>query len=125
GVAYFHMLQRTRSWDDIQRVTNQSFGLLTHHLFDTHPDDLRDALLNNSENAVHYLDELTATLQEFRQILAAKDQSALEAALIDNAEQYNIWLNHRVSGKWDDDHDAGRPSVGEMAISSLMGGFLS
>jgi prephenate dehydrogenase len=47
GVAAFYTLSRNPGWGDLQRLTNPPFGRLTHQLFDTHPDDMRDAWLNN------------------------------------------------------------------------------
>jgi len=125
GVALFHTLSHNGGWGDAQRLTNPAFGLMTHHLFDTHPDDLRDALLNNRENVGRMLDELMLTLQNFRRTLYTGDRDALEAVLVDAAQEYNGWLNLRVSGKWDEESRPQQSSMGEIAMSGMLGGFLA
>lgn len=126
GVAAFTMLARNPGWGDIQRLTNPDFGRLTHHLFDTHPDDLRDLWLNNRDSLVHYLDTMLETLQAFRHALAAGDRDALEAGLGEAADSYSAWINRRHNNKWDDSAGQSKgPSAGEMIMSGLMGGYLS
>ncbi|MBA3873472.1 MAG: prephenate dehydrogenase/arogenate dehydrogenase family protein [Chloroflexota bacterium] len=126
GLASFYTATHSSGWVDAQRVTNPAFGRLTHHLYDTHPDDLRDLLLQNSENIVRKTDELMSTLQSLRDILARKDQDALEAALENAADAYNVWINRRSNGKWDDSKDEvnGASFAGNM-MTGLMGGFLA
>jgi hypothetical protein len=97
---------------------------VTHHLFDTHPDDLRDLWLNNRDSLVRHTDSLIETLQQFRDVLAADDHDAVEAALVDAADRYTGWLSRRVSGKWDQE-DAPRASSTESLMSGLMGGYLA
>jgi prephenate dehydrogenase len=124
GVALFRMAAGSPGWDDIQRMTNPDFGRVTHHLFDTHPDDLRDLWLNNRDSLVRHTDSLIETLQQFRDVLAADDRDAVEAALVDAADRYTGWLSRRVSGKWDQE-DAPRASSTESLMSGLMGGYLA
>ncbi len=126
GLASFYTANHTSGWIDAQRVTNPAFGRLTHHLYDTHPDDLRDVLLQNSSNVVRHTDELIKTLQSLRDILARKDQNALEAALEQAADTYNQWINKRSNGKWDDSEEQvnGASFAGNM-MTGLMGGFLA
>lgn len=125
GVAMFYLMHRSSGWGDTQRLTNPAFGLLTHHLYDTHPDDLRDAWLNNRDNLLRSLDELTATLRSFRELLAANDQAALEAALIQASDEYSQWINRRHNARWDEDKAAGQvPSMGQMMFGGIMGNRL-
>ncbi len=125
GVALFRMAANSPAWDDLQRMTNPDFGRVTHHLFDTHPDDLRDLWLNDRDSLVRHTDSLIETLQQLRDVLAANDRSAVEAALVDAADRYSGWLNRRVSGNWDQDDPAPRPTSGESIMSGLMGGYLA
>ncbi len=126
GAAAFYMTIRGQTWNDAQRVTNASFGRLTHHLHDTHPDDLRDALLNNRVSLVHQLDQFIATLSDFRGILAQNDRAALEAALIASSDAYSAWINRRHNARWDEGKaDINTPSVSGMLMTGLMGNFLS
>jgi prephenate dehydrogenase len=116
GVATFTSLSRNPGWGDIQRLINPDFGRLTHHLFDTHPDDLRDSWLNNRDSLVNYIDTMIESLESFRQV---------EAVLAEAADNYSLWINRRHNNKWDEEKSAKTPSTGEMLMSGLMGGFLS
>lgn len=126
GVAAFYTAYKGQGWNDAQRFTNPDFGRLTHHLYDTHPDDLRDSWLNNRDNMLRHLDAMLETLHTFRGILAQNDQAALEAALTDAAEAYSVWINRRHNARWEDDSQQERNlSLGGSVMNNLMGGFLS
>jgi prephenate dehydrogenase len=127
GVALFYASSRGSGWGDGQRLTNASFGRITHHLHDTHPDDLRDALLNNREALLRQLDAFMGTLKSFRDVIERSDRAALEAALIESADAYSAWINRRATGQWiDDDSGAEKaPTLGNMVMSGFMGSFLS
>jgi prephenate dehydrogenase len=124
SVATFRALSSSDGWSEAQRVTNPAFGRVTHRIMDTHPDDIRDMLLNNRENVVRYLDEVLASLQGFREVLAEDDQDAVEAALVSAEEKYQAWLKRRSQGKWDEALEQERPEGGSM-LSGMLGGFLS
>lgn len=126
GLASFYTATRSPGWIDAQRVTNPSFGRLTHHMYDTHPDDLRDLLLKNGNSLVRQTDELINTLKSLRDVIAAQDQAALESALEEASDAYTTWINRRSNGKWDDtkSEPSGTSIAGQM-MSGLMGGFLS
>ncbi|MCA0456487.1 MAG: prephenate dehydrogenase/arogenate dehydrogenase family protein [Chloroflexi bacterium] len=126
GLASFYTASQAAGWVDSQRVTNPAFGRLTHHLYDTHPDDLRDLILNNRDSILRQTDELLVTLKALREIIAENDQDSLEEALTTAADSYNTWINKRSNGKWDDSKDdSSNPSFGGNLVSGLMGGFLS
>jgi prephenate dehydrogenase len=124
GLGLFHMLREDEGWDDAQRVGNPSFGRLTHHLYDTHPDDMRDLLLQNRQNIVRQVDQLIETLRTLRGILAENNRAALEEALIESAKAYNEWLLHRQNARWDD-NEPGRPQSRDLLMGGLLGGYLS
>lgn len=122
GIAAFYALQKRGDWGDARRAGNPSFGRLTHHLFDAHPDDVRDLLLNNRDNVVRQLDSALETLHTLRDILAQNDQKALEGLLIDSAQTYQEWIARRQKGEWDDKDKSGkRESSGEIFMSGLFG----
>jgi hypothetical protein len=125
GVAFFHMMVNRRGWDDAQRLTNPAFGMMTHHLFDSHPDDIRDLWLHNRDNVLHYLDDLMLTLRELRGVLAGSDVAAVESVLESSMDKYELWFNRRVKTRWDYDpairKDAPMPNV----MSTLFGSFLA
>lgn len=126
GVAAFYMTLKGQGWNDAQRFTNPAFGRLTHHLHDTHPDDLRDMLLNNRVSLVPQIDQLIETLTAFRGTLVRNDRAALEAALIESSDAYSNWINRRHNARWDDEKaELNTPSVGGMLMTGLMGNFLS
>lgn len=126
GFSAFYTLDRTRGWVDIQRTGNPSFGRLTHHLHDTHPDDVRDLLLNNRENSLHHLDALIETLNGVRAAIARSDRAALESILIDSSAQYTQWIKRRMKGQWEGDEKAdAAPSRADGLMSGLFGSYLS
>ncbi len=125
GVSSFYALKNNAGWGDIERLTNPPFGRLTHQLFDTHPDDLRDLWLNNRQSMVHYLDEMLQTLSEIRQVLQQDDRDALEAVLTEAADAYSLWINRRHNNKWDESVKGTNISTSETLMSGLMGGFLA
>lgn len=125
GVALFRAALTSPGWDDLQRMTNPDFGRATHHLFDTHPDDLRDLWLNNRDALLRHTDHLIATLQALRDVLAAGDRAAVEAAVIGAADAYSAWVNRRFSGNWDQQAPTPRPTTGETIMTGLMGGYLA
>jgi prephenate dehydrogenase len=125
GIAMFSMLRQSAGWGDAQRTGNPALGLLTHHLNDTHPDDIRDLLLNNVGNTLRYLDELIETLNAYRAVLAARDQAALEAELITTLEHYQAWLTKRNNGDWDKQLETPNSSSGNLLMSGFLGGFLT
>lgn len=124
SVAAFRALSSSDGWDEMQRLTNPAFGRLTHHLMDTHPDDLRDLLLNNADNTVRYLDAVMAALGELRDVLADGDRDAIEAATVDAETRYANWIRRRSQGKWDDMLDQARPE-GTSILTGMLGGFLT
>ena len=126
GVAAFYSLQRSDGWNDAQRAGNPAFGRMTRHLYDTHPDDLRDMLLHNRENVVRQIDSTIETLRIVRDVLAQNDQKALEGLLIDAAQVYGQWVGRRQRGEWDDrDLQVKRESGGELLMTGLFGNKLS
>jgi prephenate dehydrogenase len=125
GVAMFRMLARSQGWNDAQRAGNPALGQLTHHLRDTHPDDLRDLLLFNRENTARYLSDLIDVLDGMRDTLLRNDRDALEATLIEAADTYQAWLRKRSSGRWEDKGEGSGTSAGESLMSGLLGGYLA
>ena len=126
GLAVFYTMMKSQGWSDSQRLTNPPFGRLTHQLYDTHPDDLRDAWLQNRDNLVRQIDDVVGTLQTFRGILAQNDKTALESALIEASDTYSAWINRRFNAKWDTkETDANSPSIGNMLMTGFMGSFLT
>jgi prephenate dehydrogenase len=125
GLATFHTLREDEGWDDVQRAGNPSFGRLTHHLFDTHPDDLRDLLLQNRHNVVRQIDQLTETLSSLRAVLATNDRAALEEALIESSKAYGKWLNRRQNARWDEGGNVQETQSRDTFMGGLLGGYLS
>jgi prephenate dehydrogenase len=125
GLAVFYTMTKSGGWSDMQRFTNPTFGRLTHQLYDTHPDDLRDSFLHNRDNLVRQIDDLMNTLHTFRGILAQNDAVALESALIEASDTYSAWINRRFNAKWDEKETAKSPSMGSMLMTGFMGSFLT
>lgn len=127
GAASFFALQATDGWADAQRAGNPNFGRLTHHLADTHPDDLRDLLLHNREAMVRQVDALVDVLGALREALAANDRAALEEALIASRDAYAEWLSKRRRADWGDGPESTgkREGAADLWMSGLLGGYLT
>jgi prephenate dehydrogenase len=128
GFGAFYTLLRSDHWQDAQRAGNPAFGRLTHHLYDLHPDDLRDLLLTPGQrlSLVQHMDRLIDTLTQLRGAVAKGDKAALEAALVESSEQYNVWVNRRVKGDWDEGKGrVDQPSRSDMLMSGLFGTALA
>lgn len=124
SLGYFMAVGQGKAWSDAQRITNPNFGRQTRYLEDTHPDDLRDLLLNSRQTIVPHLDTTIAALQALRTVIERGDRDALEAALIDSAHRYNDWIVKRRNGRWDEDTKA-QSGLGASVMSGLMGDFLA
>jgi prephenate dehydrogenase len=126
ALAYFRALATRSSWGDVQRLTNPSFGRATHHLLDTHPDDLHDMLIQNRESLLPQLDQLLTALHGLREVLAQNDRDALEVATTDAEARYSHWLKQRSQGKWDNMlDDTPEVSMTGSFLSGMLGGFLA
>jgi len=126
GTAYYAMMSNSSGWDDAQRLTGADFGMLTRYLFDTHPDDLRSIWLDSSEDLVRNMDTFIATLTSMRDVIADKDQDAIEALLEDASRDYETWINRRYNNRWQyserlDQGDS--PTLGSM-MGNMLGGFM-
>jgi len=109
GLAAFYTLMKSPGWVDSGRVTNPSFGRLTHHLLDTHPDDLRDSLYQNRAAVVLQLDALLGTLGGLRAALKGGDKSALARAGINPRWRRRWWMQPRgMKSGW----ESGRTASG-------------
>ncbi len=106
SVAAYSAAMRHNAWGDAQRLTNPPFNVLTRYLLTHHPDALRDEWLANSDSLVRAIDEFLATLRQVRDRLAAGDESAIEAFLIDASDDYQEWINKRHKGDWDEQPSA-------------------
>ena len=125
GVALFYQLMTRDNWDDVQWFTNPAFGALTRPLFDTHPDALRDMLLNENEVMARSLDELIDVLQQFRDMLRDNDRSTIEGILSDTSEAYEEWVNHRYRADWDAESKQPDVSGSGGIMRSFLGGKLT
>lgn len=122
GLAYYLMLEKSQGWNDLQKLTNPAFGMLTRHLFDTHPDDLRDQWLHNRANLVRYTDDLMTVLRSLRQALVENDESTIEGVAADSASSYEAWYNRRLKDKWEAEQ---KPVETPDIMSSLFGGTIA
>ena len=124
GVAYFINLQQSDSWDDTRRLTNPSFGIITHDLFDKHPDDLTKVWLDNADQIVRHINAYIKTLTALRDILQDKDRRALSALLEEKAKAYETWINNRHHNTWHKDKLAVKTATfGDTIGGTLFGGF--
>ncbi len=126
GVAYFYKLMKSSGWEDAQRLTNPAMAMLTHHLLDTHPDDLNQTWVDSGDSLLRALDDMILTLREVRTALASKDRDALASTLEQSSEQYEKWINRRHNNRWQIDEALATdsPSFGDV-MGNMFGGFLT
>ncbi len=122
-VAYSAAMQHN-AWGDAQRLTNPPFAVLTRYLLTHHPDALRDEWLANRDSLARAIDELTLRLRELRERLAENDESAIEAFLIAASDDYQVWINKRHKGDWDE-QPASRAQLDNSIAGTLFGGAIS
>lgn len=122
GLGYYAAVSRATGWSDVQRNTNPNFGVLTHHLYDTHPDDLVAMLRDSRIDTVRVIDTVLASLRDLRTALANDDRDTLESVASESSESYEQWYNKRYHWKFDDGKLATPEAPGMM--TSLFGSFL-
>lgn len=124
SIVSYYTLMKHNAWSDAQRLTNPAFNVLTRYLFTHHPDALRDEWAENSDNLLRAIDELMLTLRDIRGRVAEKDVDGIEAFLIQASDDYQVWINKRHNGDWE---DTGAPKVDVSSTigTSLFGGSIS
>jgi prephenate dehydrogenase len=125
GVVAFRLLTRSQGWSDMQRLINPSLGMASRHLFDTHPDDLKQVWMAGDGDLVRYLDALIAELREVRTVLAEKDDAALSGLAEQTSRDYEVWINRRQRNLWGDEEErADLMNQGGGIMSNMFGSFL-
>ena len=122
-VAYSAAIRHS-AWGDGKRLTNAPFGVQTRYLFTHHPDGLRDEWIANRERLGRAIDDVVDVLRDLRDRLAADDEAAVEAFLIEASDDYQDWINRRHKGDWDE-HAPDRVQVDTSIASSLFGGAIT
>ncbi len=124
SIAAYAAAMKHSAWGDAQRLTNPPFNVLTRYLLTHHPDALRDEWLANSDRLARGIDDLARILTDVRDRLAEKDEGAIEAFLIEAADEYQAWINRRHKGEWDE-HSEPRAQVDHSIAGAIFGGAIS
>ena len=124
SVAAYSAAMKHKAWGDAQRLTNPPFTVLTRYLLTHHPDALRDAWLANGDSVARAIDDVVAVLRQVRDSLAAGDESAIEAFLIEASDDYQEWINKRHKGDWGEQPSA-RPQFDTTIAGTLFGSAIS
>lgn len=123
AVGLFQAFLRSQGWDDMRRLTNPAFGILTSPLRFQHPDSLWGLLHYNRENMTRHLTTLIETLEQMRDSLQEDaDGLAIEAILEESARQYEEWEGSRMANRWD--RAGEEPDLPDGSVFSSMGGML-
>lgn len=123
SIATYYTLLKHNAWHDAQRLTNPTFNVLTRYLFTHHPDALRDEWSLNSENLTRALDDMINTLKQVRDRVAENDVNGIEAFIMEASDDYQVWINKRHNGDWDELAKS-KPEYENGIASSLFGGAL-
>ncbi len=124
SIAAYSAAMNHRAWADAQRLTNPPFNVLTRYLLTHHPDALRDEWLANRDGLGRAIDQLVAQLRELRGALADHDEDAIEAFLIAASDEYQLWINRRHKGDWDEQPSA-TVGIESTIAGSLFGGAIT
>lgn len=125
GAVVFYSLLKSSGWSDMVRVSNPDFAMLTHALYDRHPDELHMMWMNGAIDLARHLDVVIRNLTHIRSILLNKDGHALTAFLDETSAEYERWLNRRMKPEW----ELAEQSKPENAtirglMRSMLGGFI-
>ena len=124
SIAAFRAAMRHSAWADAQRLTNPPFNVLTRYLLTHHPDALRDEWLANRDGLGRAIDQMTAQLHELRGALADHDEDAIEAFLMSASDEYQLWINRRHKGDWDE-QPTQKVGMQDTIAGSLFGGAIT
>ncbi|MFW5708990.1 MAG: prephenate dehydrogenase/arogenate dehydrogenase family protein [Chloroflexota bacterium] len=122
-VAYFYTLSHNSGWPDTQRLTNPAFGMASHDLFDTHPDDLAKLWMDGGEQLIRNINELIKSLTHMRDLLQEKDQESISAILESRSSEYAAWINRRYNLTWGKERTAENLPTFSDAVGNMFGGF--
>ncbi len=123
AVALFQAFLHSEGWDDMRRLTNPAFGLLTNQLRFQTASSLWALLHYNRENTARHLTTLIDMLVEMRDSLETDPEGlAIEALLEQAGEQYAEWEGSRLANRWD--KDSGSSALPETNVLNQMGGML-
>ncbi|GAB4572711.1 MAG: hypothetical protein Kow0077_12920 [Anaerolineae bacterium] len=123
AVALFLSFLGSEGWDDMRRLTNPSFGLLTNQLRFQHPNALWALLHYNRQNTARHLTRLIDTLSELRDTLQEEEDGlGIEAAVERATREYEEWEANRLANRWEKEKDS--TELPETNMLSQMGGML-
>lgn len=102
AVALLNTLIHSASWGDARRITPRSFFRTASisMLYDEEEYYGISSLLNG-ENSSRVLDEMMVELEEMRRLIDNKDEEGLRKTLKEARQGYELWLQQRTSGDWD------------------------
>ncbi|MCY4146226.1 MAG: prephenate dehydrogenase/arogenate dehydrogenase family protein [Chloroflexi bacterium] len=124
SIAAYRATMSHSAWADAQRLTNPPFNVLTRYLLTHHPDALRDEWLANRDGLGRAIDQLIVQLRELRGALADHDEDAIEAFLIAASDDYQLWINRRHKGGWNEQPGA-KAGIESTIAGSLFGGAIT
>jgi prephenate dehydrogenase len=123
-LGLFRTLSKSRSWGDLQRLSNSAFSLATYRLAQSKPQDLGATVDRNRANLVHNLDTLIEELSEMRALLNSQDEISTEQIFADAMDRYERWQFARQDNTWDE-KTAETPSLRPSGIMGNVGSVFS
>jgi prephenate dehydrogenase len=92
GATLWKVVGRSPAWPDIQQIAHSSFAGATEAL-GASSETLADAILDNREYLLGWLDRFLIALHESRDTLAAGDRATLVAELDEATSGYTAWTD--------------------------------
>jgi prephenate dehydrogenase len=99
GAAIMEISIATPSWRDSKKLAGKQFAYSTD--FGENGIELARTLFVNRENVLRSLDQLTTTLDAWRQLLEAEDEEALRKTLVKTTEERIRWERQAQLKDWD------------------------
>lgn len=119
SMALFGMLQRSGGRQDLQKVINPNFALITHFLRDLTAADIGVLWGQHPQTTIAHIDELMRLLRDWRDVLTRNNPEELKKLSGDVITGYQKWFEQRALGKWDET----QPVKMELRGSSFLGGL--
>lgn len=125
GAVVFYSLLKSSGWSDMVRVSNPDFAMLTHALYDRHPDELQALWMNGATDLARHLDSVIHNLTQMRSVLLNKDENAVTAFLDETTAEYELWLNRRMKPEWElAEQTKPENATVRGLMRSMLGGFI-
>ena len=109
--ALLEITTDNETWQDMRKLAGSQYYSATL-IMNEDPAMAAGACIANRDNLVRWIDELTATLGEWRQTLVDENEEGLTAIFERGMNARFKWLQAQASGNWTEDRGPELPTSG-------------